>query len=85
MSIYNSRYRFFRSLVTAAALAAVYVGFRGVTAPFLDIEPRKHQTKSTRTETVADSTAESDADKWFPKHSWVANAREQYFDKGRVL
>ena len=84
MSAYNSKLRFLRSIAVAALLTGVYVCFRAVTSPFLDVEPKKYDAPAT-VENDQDVARAVEAGRWFPNHSWVRNANEQYFDGGRVL
>lgn len=68
----------------AALLTGVYFGFRLVTSPFLDVEPKRYDVPAgvDSRETAPEVL---DAGRWFPNHSWVSQANEQYFDEGRVL
>ncbi|MEZ6133011.1 MAG: hypothetical protein R3C59_30435 [Planctomycetaceae bacterium] len=85
MGIYNTRHRFFLSCAVAVALGAVFVVFRAVTSPFLDVE-RSQRTfsSSPRTENTS-TTAQDEAREWFPLHPWVAEARKYFHDGDRFL
>ena len=84
MSAYNSRLRFMKALAVAALLTGVYVCFRAVTSPFLDVEVTKYDAPKA-VDSKLDSRRSADAGQWFPNHSWVSDANEQYYDGGRVL
>lgn len=87
MSIYNSSRRFSLSIVVTLLLGGLFVAFRTVTSPFLDIEHQHKQQqlgnedgpKAVSTELVEQAT------KWFPDHRWVAEAKKHFHDGGRYL
>ena len=73
MNIYSNKKRFILSAVSTVALAGVYVVFRLLTSPFLDVE-REIRT-FTKLET-SDNEPEfrQIATKWFPRDNWVAKS-----------
>jgi hypothetical protein len=73
MHIYSTKNRFVLSVVSTVALAGVYVVFRLLTSPFLDVAREKRTF--TKVET-SDSEPEfrQIAVKWFPRDDWVAKS-----------
>ncbi|MEQ9409101.1 MAG: hypothetical protein RIK87_15305 [Fuerstiella sp.] len=85
MSIYNSHRRFYLSVWTAVGFAVVYVGFRAVTSPFLDVERQKHHVSTVADTEVLSPDVRGDAEKWFVDHPWVARSGKHFRDNGRYL
>jgi hypothetical protein len=85
VSIYNSKHRFLLSCAVALVLGAVFVVFRTVTSPFLDVEHTVRQFSSHKRSEATSTEAHDQARRWFPLHPWVAQARKYFQDGGRYV
>lgn len=66
-------------------LLGVYVGFRTITSPFLDVERTTHAIKQQPRVEHAATISQQTTGTWFPDQPWVADADMQFFDEGRSL
>lgn len=73
------------SIVVTLLLGGMFVAFRSVTSPYLDVEhqPQLHGSQN-RVKTVSTELADQ-AEKWFPDHAWVAKSKKHFHDGGRYL
>ena len=84
MNIYSTKNRFVLSVVSTVALAGVYIVFRLVTSPFLDVEREK--LTFTRLETGDDEPEfRRIAAKWFPLDPWVSKSAMHFRHGGRYV
>ena len=85
MSIYNPQRRFMLSIVVVVVLAGLFVAFRNVTSPYLDVEHKQGQVRSHQRVENASKELQEQAIRWFPDHTWVGEARKYFHDGGRYL
>jgi hypothetical protein len=74
-----------RSIVVTLMLGGLFVAFRTVTSPYLNVEHQEQLvSRQDHGNTVSTELVEQ-AEKWFPDHGWVANAKKHFHDGGRYL
>ena len=73
MNIYSTTNRFILSIVSTVALAGVYVVFRLVTSPFLDVEREKRTFTKVETNDNEPEFRQV-AMEWFPRDDWVSKS-----------
>ncbi|MEO2019392.1 MAG: hypothetical protein ABGZ53_34080 [Fuerstiella sp.] len=84
MNIYSTKNRFVLSVASTIALAGVYVVFRLLTSPFLEVERAKRTFTQLQT---GDDEPEFRriASKWFPLDQWVSKSAMHFRHGGRYV
>ncbi|MCA9051352.1 MAG: hypothetical protein KDA89_21590 [Planctomycetaceae bacterium] len=85
MSIYSPQRRFLLTIATTAVLLGIYVLFRVMTSPFLDVERRKQQFVRSPQQDVVPPEFRTEAAKWFPEDPWVSASGKHFRDSGRYV
>lgn len=85
MDSHPSSDRLTRSLVAAAVLGAICLGYVTLSSRWLDVERSKQKRMASRSKETAHSVADESVMKWFPKDAWVRTAGKSFRDGRRYL
>lgn len=66
-------------------LGGLFIAFRAVTSPFLEVEHEQRKFSSHDHSTNVSMEVVAEAKKWFPDYSWVAESKKHFHDGGRYL